>query len=131
MLGSYMNMCPPKLLYIDNDVITYTQKRMLLLCSLSPVQLFVTSWTAGLQTFLLSLLPRVCSNSCLLSQWCHPTISSSVTAFSCPWSFPASGSFPVSWLFESVGQTIGASASVHTMNIQGWFFLGFIELLSV
>ena len=44
-----------------------------------------------------SLSPEVCSNSCPLSRWCHPTISSSVTLFSCPQSFPASGSFPVSW----------------------------------
>ena len=52
-----------------------------------------------------SLSPRVCSNSCPLSQWCHPSISSSVTPFSsCPQSFPASGSFPMSQFFPSVGQ---------------------------
>ena len=50
-----------------------------------------------------SLSPRVCSNSCPLSQWCHPTISSSVAPFSCPQSFPASGSFPMSQLFASGG----------------------------
>ena len=64
--------------------------------------------------------PRVCSNSCPLSRWCHPTISSFVNPFSpCPQSFPASGSFPVSWLLESSGQRIGvsASASVPSMNI--------------
>ena len=73
-----------------------------------------------------SLSPRVCSNSCLLSWWCHPTISSSITAFSCPQCFPASGSFPVSRLFASGGQSIraSASASVLPMNIQGWFPLG-------
>ena len=74
-----------------------------------------------------SLSPRVCSNFCPLSWWCHPTISSSVACFSsCPQSFPASGSFPVSWLFTSGGQSIGASASasVLPMNIQGWLFLG-------
>ena len=66
--------------------------------------------------------PRVCSNSCPLSQWCHPVISSSATFFSsCPQSFPASGSFPMSWLFASGGQSIGASASVFPVNIQGWF----------
>ena len=60
--------------------------------------------------------PRVCLNSCLLSQWCHPTISSSVIPFSsCPQSFPASGSFPVSWLFTPAGQSIEASASVFPM----------------
>ena len=59
-----------------------------------------------------------------LSQWCHPSISSSVTPFSsCPQSLPASGSFPVSWLFASGGQNIkaSASASLLPMNIQGWF----------
>ena len=74
-----------------------------------------------------SLYPRVCSNSCPLSQWCHPTISSFVTCFSsCPQSFPASGSFPMSWLFASSGQSIGASASVLPMNILGWFPLGWL-----
>ena len=55
--------------------------------------------------------PGVCSNSRPLGQWCHPTISSSVTPFSSfPQSFPASGSFPLSRLFSSGGQSIGASA---------------------
>ena len=55
--------------------------------------------------------PRVCSNSCPLNQWCHPNISSCVTAFSsCPQSSPASRSFPLSKLFTSGGQSIGASA---------------------
>ena len=68
-----------------------------------------------------SLSPRVCSNSCPLSQQCHRTISSSVTPFSsCLQSFPASGSFPMTQLFTSGGQTIGASVSVSAllMNIQ-------------
>ena len=57
--------------------------------------------------------PGPCSNSCPLSQWCHPTISSSVAPFSsCPQSFPTSGSFLMSWFFASGGQSIGASASV-------------------
>ena len=69
-----------------------------------------------------SLSPGVCSNSCPFSPWCHPTISSSVTLFSSfPQSFPASGSFPMGWLFPSGGQSTGASASVLPMNIQGWF----------
>ena len=67
--------------------------------------------------------PGVCSNSCPLSQWCHPTILSSVIPFS-SWlqSFPASESFQMSRLFASGGQSIGASASVSVlpMNIQGW-----------
>ena len=79
-----------------------------------------------------SAYPWVCSNSCLLSQWCHPTISSSVAPFSfCPQSFAESGSFIVSQLFASGGQSIGASASVLPMNIQGWFPLGLIGLISL
>ena len=73
-------------------------------------------------------LPGVCSNSCPLSWWCHPTISFSATPFSSrPQSFPSSESFPKSWLFASGGQRTGASsasASVLSMNIQGWFPLG-------
>ena len=70
--------------------------------------------------------PGVYSNSCPLSQWCHPAISSSVGHFFCLQSFPASGSFPVSQFFTSGGQSIGvsASASVLPMNIQDWFPLG-------
>ena len=77
--------------------------------------------------------PGVCSNSCPLSQWCHPTISSSVVPFSCPQSFPASGSFPMSRLFQSGAQSIGvsASASVLLMNTQGWFPLGLTGLISL
>ena len=78
--------------------------------------------------------PRACSNSCLSSQWCHPTISSSVVPFSsCLQSFPASGSFPMSRLFISGGQSIGASASapVLPVNIQGWFPLGWTGLISL
>ena len=81
-----------------------------------------------------SLSPRVCSNSYPLSQWCHLTISSSVAPFSsCPQSFPASGSFPVSQLFTSGGQRIGASAaaSVLPMNMQGRFPLGWTGLISL
>ena len=74
----------------------------------------------------------VFSNSCPLSWWCHPAISSSVTSFpSCPQSYPASGSFPMIQLFASEGQSIGASAStsVLTTNIQGWFPLGLTTLI--
>ena len=79
-----------------------------------------------------SLSPRVCSNSRALSQWCHPTISSSVTPFSYPQSFRASGSFPMSRVFASGGHSIGvsASASVLPMNIQDWFLLGLTGLIS-
>jgi len=75
-----------------------------------------------------------CSNSCPFSQWCHPTISSSVETFSfCLLSFLASQSFPISWFFASGGQSIGvsASASVLLMNIQGWFPLGLNGLISL
>ena len=78
--------------------------------------------------------PRVCTNSCLLSRWCHPTISSSVTPLSsCPQSFPASWSFQMSQLFASGSQSTGASASasVHPMNILGWFPLGLTGLISL
>ena len=81
-----------------------------------------------------SMYPRVCSNSCPWRQWCHPTMSSSVTPFSsCPQSCQASGSFPVSWLFISGDQSTGASASasVLPMNIQGWFPLGLTGLISL
>ena len=75
-----------------------------------------------------------CSNSCALSWWCHPNISSFLVPFSsCFLSFPASGSFPVSQLFISCGQSIGASASMSVlpMNIQGWFPLGLTGLISL
>ena len=96
-------------------------------------------WPHGLQHTRLLCLPLssgACSNSCPLSQWCHPTISSSVTSFSsCPQSFSASGSFPMTRLFTSGGPSSGpsASASVLPMNTQGWFPLGlsgFIPLRS-
>ena len=78
--------------------------------------------------------PRARSNPCPLSQWCLPTISSSVVPFSsCLQSFPASGSFQVSQFFASGGQSIGASASasVLPMNIQDWFPLGLSDLISL
>ena len=76
--------------------------------------------------------PGACSNSCPLSQWCHPIISSSVIPFSsCLQSFPASGSFPVSRLFASGGQSFraSASASVLPLNFQGWFTSGLTGLI--
>ena len=78
--------------------------------------------------------PGVHSNSCPLSQWCHPTISSSVMPFSSfLQSFPASGSFPVSQFFTSGDQSIGASASASglPMNIQDWFPLGCTSWISL
>ena len=92
-------------------------------------------WPHGLQGARLpcpSPTPGACSNSCPLSQWCHPTILSFVIPFSsCLQSFPASGSFPVSQFFASGGQSIGASASVLSINIQDWFLLGLTGLISL
>ena len=94
-------------------------------------------WPYGLQHARLpcpSPSPGACSNSCPLSQWCYPTISSSVIPFSsCSQSFPASGSFLMSQLFASGDQSIGASASalVLLMNIRDWFPLGLTGLISL
>ena len=95
----------------------------------------LTLWPPGLQHARLlcpSASPGVCPSSCPMNQWCHPIISC------CPFSssllsFPASGSFPVSQLFTSGGQSTEAStlASVLSMNIQGWFPLGLIGLISL
>ena len=81
-----------------------------------------------------SPIPRIYSNSCPLSQWCHPTISSTVIPFSSHLQFfPASGSFPKSQFLASGGQSIGASAStsVLPMNIQDWFPLGWTGWVSL
>ena len=80
----------------------------------------------------LSPTPRVYSNSCSLSRWCHPTISSSVVPFSCLQSFPGTGSFQISQ-FSSGGLSIGVSvsASVLPMNIQDCFPLGWIGWISL
>ena len=91
-------------------------------------------WPHGLQHARLlcpPLFPGVCSNLCPLSQWCYLTISSSAATFFCLQSFPASVSFPMSWLFTSSGQSIGASASasVLPMNIQRWFPLGWTDYI--
>ena len=80
----------------------------------------------------LSPTPGACSNSCPLSRWCHPTISSSIVPFSSHLqSFPASGYFPMSQFFASGGQSIGISASVLPMNIQDWFPLGWTGWISL
>ena len=75
--------------------------------------------------------PGAYSNSCPLSWWCHPTISSSVIPFSSHLqSFPASGSFPIKQFFASGGQSIGDSASVLPKNIQDWFPSGWIGFIA-
>ena len=96
---------------------------------LSHLQLFATHWLQRARPACPSPTPEACSNSCPLSQWCHPIISSSVVPFSsCLQSFPPSGSFLASQFFASGGQNIGvsASASVLPMNSQGWFPLGWL-----
>ena len=101
---------------------------------LSDVWLFATPWTTARRLPCSSLYHGVCWNSCALNQWCHPTISSSVIPFSSYiQSFPASGSFLMSWLLASGGQSIGASAlaSVLPMNTQDWYPLGSTGLLSL
>ena len=94
-----------------------------------------TLWLHGLQRPRLpcpSPFPGVSSDSCPLGQCCHPTISSSAARFSfCLQSFPASGPFPMTCLFPSSGQSIGASASVLPMDIDGEFPLGMTGLISL
>ena len=106
---------------------------MLFSCSVTSNSL----WPHGLQHARLpcpSPSPGACSNSCPLSWWCHPTISSSVVPFSsCLQSFPASGAFAKSWLFTSGDQSTGASASASVLpvNIQGLYPLGLTGLISL
>ena len=117
------------------DAVVTVVQMMLANCSVSSVQLlrcdplFVTPWTVARQASLsvLSPSPGAYSNTCPSSQWCHPTVSSSVFPFSSHLqSFPASGSFPWTQFFTSGGQSIGvsASASILPMNLQNWFPLG-------
>ena len=113
------------------------------ICSLAGRELFSHSvlssslWLNGLQHARLScpsISPWLCSDSCPLSRWCHLTISFSADLLSfCLQFFPASGSFPMNQFFTSNGQSIGTSvsASVLMMNIQGWFSLGLIGLISL
>ena len=114
----------------------------LLCCSVScHVWLFATPWTAARRLLHPPLSHRVCSNSCPLSQWCYVTISSFAAPFSfCLQSFPALRSFPVSRLFESGGQSIGASSSASvfpgfsgliSFDFQDWFPLGLTGLISL
>ena len=85
--------------------------------SLLRVQLFATPGTQHTRLLCPSIPPAICSNSCPLSRWCHPTISSSVALFSfCPQSLPETGSFPVNWLFAWGGQ-ITAASTLATMNL--------------
>ena len=102
---------------------------------LSCIWLFATPWTVARQASqsFKFMSPRPCSDSCLLSQWWHPTMSSSVISFFFLQSFPVSGSFLMTQLFSAGGQNIGASAlaSVLLMNNQEWFPLGLTDLNSL
>ena len=100
---------------------------------LSHVRLFVTPWTAARQASLFFTISWSLLKLMAFESWCHPTISSSVVPFSCLHSFPTSGSFLMSQLLASSGQSIGASASasVLPMNIQDWFPLGLTGLISL
>ena len=94
---------------------------------LSHVWMSASPWTAACRLPCPTPFPGVCANSHPLSGWCYLAIAFSVAPFSfCPQSFPASWSFPVSWLFISESQSTGASASASdlTMNIRDWFPLG-------
>ena len=134
----YININIPAFVYLyDYYFLLLLSSLQLLLFSCS----VVSDWGHhGLQHARLpcpSPSPGAWAESCPLSQWCHPAISSSVIPFSvipfssCLQSFPASGSFLMSWLFASGCQSIGvsASASVPLMNIQGWFPLGLTSLI--
>ena len=100
----------------------------------SHVCLFETPWTVACQASLSFTMSQNLLNSCSLNQWCQPTILPSVAPFSsCLHFLPASGSFPISWLFVSDHQSIGASASASVLpvNIQGWFNLRLTDLISL
>ena len=115
--------------HLGNGIIQFSSVQ-----SLSRVRLFATPWTAACQASLSITNSRSHPNPCPLSRWCHPTISSSVVPFSsCPQSFPASGSLPMSQLFTSGGQSIGVSAStsVLPMNIQDWSPIGWTGWISL
>ena len=102
--------------------------------SLNHVWLFASPWTAARKASLSITNSQSLPNSCPLSRWCHPNISSSVVPFSsCLQSFPASGSFQMTQFFASGGQRIGVSAStsVLPMNIQEWSALGWTGWISL
>ena len=113
---------------------------LIISCHFSTFQLlsrawcFATPWTAARKASLSITNSQSYSNSCSLSRWCHPAISSSVIPFSsCLQSFPASGSFQMSQLFTSGGQSIGVlpSTSVLPMNTQDWSPLGWTVWISL
>ena len=117
-------------------IVYYLLKVIITCVQFSPSVVSNCLWPHGLQHArppCSSPTPRICSNSCPLSWWCHPTISSSVVPFSHLQSFSASGSFPVSQFFASGGPSIGVSASASglLLNIQDWFPLRLIGWISL
>ena len=106
-------------------------KNSVVLQLLSPVYFFATLWTTACQGPLSSPVSWSLLIFLPLSQWCCLIISSSVAPFFCLQSFPAAGTFPLSRLFASGGQSIGASASALPKNIQGWFPLELTGLISL
>ena len=121
----------PSLLLSKLHIIRFNVQSMIVVQSLSCIQLFVTPWTAALQTSLSftiswSLLKLMSIQAMMPSN--HHILFFPFS--SCLQSFPASGSFPMSWLFASGGQNVEASASVLPMNIHGWLLLGLTGLVS-
>ena len=117
-------------------IVYYLLKVIITCVQFSPSVVSNCLWPHGLQHArppCSSPTPRICSNSCPLSWWCHPTISSSVVPFSHLQSFSAWGSFPVSQFFASGGPSIGVSASASglLLNIQDWFPLRLIGWISL
>ena len=131
----------PSILYLASNLDWQFVSYMILYtfqCHSLPTPLIPSGWFPGCWSWTpspcLSPTPRVYSNLCPLSQWCHPTISSSVIPLSSHLqSFPASRSFQMSQFFASGGQSIGVSAStsVLPMNIQDWFSLGWTGWISL
>ena len=118
-----------------NDVLgNWVQSPCCLVAKSCPTPCNPRDYTQRTRLLTSLLSPGVCTNSCLLNRWCYPTISSSVAPFSfCLQFFLVPGSFTMSWLFASGGQSVGASdsASVLPMNIQGWLPLGLTGLVSL
>ena len=115
-----------KCVYILDPVLGLVSTFLLMLLLFNHSALSNSLWPHGRQHAWLpcgSQSPEVCSSSCPLNRWCHPTISSSVISFSsCLQSFPASGSFLVSQFFASSGQSIGVSASASNSFTFQWIF---------
>ena len=116
--GRLQSMGPQRVRHDWATSLSLSKALVVVVQSLSRVQLFQSHGPQHARVPCPSPTPRACSNSCLLSWWCHPTISSSVIPFSsCPQSFPVSGAFPMSWFFSSCGQSIGASKNIYRVAI--------------